>query len=296
MRNRFIPICLLLLSLLAASCGGRSDSAPDTDRLRAERDSLIVVAADNRRELERMTTFFDEVATCIDSITRQENLIVEEVNFERSRRGNSAELVQRLNQLTQIISDQRERIASLVNSLNNQADTTRLAGLRNTIAYLTGQLARKEEQIQRLRAEVSGNQRSIRNLNARIQDLSAEVGDLTTQNTALTEAVQVQTEIINEGYVLVASRQRLKELGVIEDGGLLRRSKVHLGRVTTAMCSKVNVAIFNELPIPSRKYKILSPAPEHSYTIRRAGDTSTLVITDANAFWSLSNILVIQTQ
>lgn len=296
MRNRFIPICLLLLSLLATSCGGRSDSAPDTDRLRAERDSLIVVAADNRRELERMTTFFDEVATCIDSITRQENLIVEEVNFERSRRGNSAELVQRLNQLTQIISDQRERIASLVNSLNNQADTTRLAGLRNTIAYLTGQLARKEEQIQRLRAEVSGNQRSIRNLNARIQDLSAEVGDLTTQNTALTEAVQVQTEIINEGYVLVASRQRLKELGVIEDGGLLRRSKVHLGRVTTAMCSKVNVAIFNELPIPSRKYKILSPAPESSYTIRRAGDTSTLIITDANAFWSLSNILVIQTQ
>lgn len=296
MRNRFIPICLLLLSLLAASCGGKSDSAPDTDRLRAERDSLIVVAADNRRELERMTTFFDEVATCIDSITRQENLIVEEVNFEKSRRGNSAELVQRLNQLTQIISDQRERIASLVNSLNNQADTTRLAGLRNTIAYLTGQLARKEEQIQRLRAEVSGNQRSIRNLNARIQDLSAEVGDLTTQNTALTEAVQVQTEIINEGYVLVASRQRLKELGVIEDGGLLRRSKVHLGRVTTAMCSKVNVAIFNELPIPSRKYKILSPAPESSYTIRRAGDTSTLIITDANAFWSLSNILVIQTQ
>lgn len=296
MRNRFIPICLLLLSLFAASCGGKSDSAPDTDRLRAERDSLIVVAADNRRELERMTTFFDEVATCIDSITRQENLIVEEVNFEKSRRGNSAELVQRLNQLTQIISDQRERIASLVNSLNNQADTTRLAGLRNTIAYLTGQLARKEEQIQRLRAEVSGNQRSIRNLNARIQDLSAEVGDLTTQNTALTEAVQVQTEIINEGYVLVASRQRLKELGVIEDGGLLRRSKVHLGRVTTAMCSKVNVAIFNELPIPSRKYKILSPAPESSYTIRRAGDTSTLIITDANAFWSLSNILVIQTQ
>lgn len=296
MRNRFIPSCLLLLSLFTASCGGKSDSAPDTDQLRAERDSLIVVAADNRRELERMTTFFDEVATCIDSITRQENLIVEEVNFERSRRGNSAELVQRLNQLTQIISDQRERIASLVNSLNNQADTTRLAGLRNTIAYLTGQLARKEEQIQRLRAEVSGNQRSIRNLNARIQDLSAEVGDLTTQNTALTEAVQVQTEIINEGYVLVASKQRLKELGVIEDGGLLRRSKVHLGRVTTAMCSKVNVAIFNELPIPSRKYKILSPAPESSYTIRRAGDTSTLVITDANAFWSLSNILVIQTQ
>lgn len=296
MRNRFIPICLLLLSLLAASCGDKSGSAPDTDRLRAERDSLIVVAADNRRELERMTTFFDEVATCIDSITRQENLIVEEVNFEKSRRGNSAELVQRLNQLTQIISDQRERIASLVNALNNQADTTRLAGLRNTIAYLTGQLARKEEQIQRLRAEVSGNQRSIRNLNARIQDLSAEVGDLTTQNTALTEAVQVQTEIINECYVLVASRQRLKELGVIEDGGLLRRSKVHLGRVTTAMCSKVNVAIFNELPIPSRKYKILSPAPESSYTIRRAGDTSTLIITDANAFWSLSNILVIQTQ
>lgn len=85
-------------------------------------------------------------------------------------------------------------------------------------------------------------------------------------------------------------------MGVIEGGGFLKSSKIKLSNVNISKCSKLDIATFRELPIQSRKVKILSPAPESSYVINRNGDVSKLVITDATAFWSLSNILVIQTQ
>lgn len=295
MRTLFLSISLLSAILLVVSCGG--DTTPDrTIELQNERDSLMVLAANNQRELDRMTSFFDEVAACIDSITEQETLLATQVDIETHRRYSSREIAQRLNQLSEIITGQRQRIASLVDSLNNRVDTTRTSGLRSTISYLTNELARKEEQIKRLRAEISGQQRSISKLSAEIDNLTETVGDLTTQNTALTEAVKVQTEIINEGYVLVASKQQLKSMGVVEGGGFLRSSKTKLSNVNTSQCTKVDIAAFRELPIQSRKVKVLSPAPESSYTIKHNGNTSTLVITDATAFWSLSNILVIQTQ
>lgn len=295
MRTLLLSLTLLFAILLVVSCVG--DAAPDrTLELQNERDSLMVLAANNQIELERMTSFFDEVAACIDSITEQETLLATQIDIETHRRYSSREISQRLNQLSEIITGQRQRIASLVDSLNNRVDTTRTSGLRSTISYLTNELARKEEQIKKLRAEISGQQRSISKLSAEIDNLTETVGDLTIQNSALTEAVKVQTEIINEGYVLVASKQQLKSMGVIEGGGFLKSSKIKLSNVNISKCSKLDIATFRELPIQSRKVKILSPAPESSYVINRNGDVSKLVITDATAFWSLSNILVIQTQ
>ena len=295
MRVILLPVLLSLITTLVVSCGNNS-AGDETSRLQSERDSLLLLANENQRELERMTTFFDEVAACIDSISEQEKLLVAQVDIETNKRYSKSEMAQRLNQLSEIITGQRRRIASLVDSLNNQVDTARINGLRSTIAYLTQQLDIKETQIQRLKAEINGHKRDIRSLTAKVEDLNNEVIDLTSRNGALVEAVQVQSNIINEGYVLVASKQQLKQMGIIEGGGFLRSSKVNLGKVNPSQCNKVDIAALKEIPINSKKVKLLSPAPPSSYTIRNNGQSSTFVINDANAFWSLSNILVIQTQ
>lgn len=287
-------ILSVLLITVVASCGKKAASTDDA--LREERDSLYALANANQRDLDMMTRFFDEVSACIDSVTEQERLLTIQIGAESNRRYSQSDVAMRLNQLSQIILGQRERIASLVDSLNNRVDTVRTSGLRNTIAYLTNQLTAKEAQINRLKSELSGQQRNIANLKNRVSQLTDDISELTTQNTALTEAVKVQTEIINEGYVLVGDKQTLKELGVIEGGGFLRKSKTNLSKISTSKCNKVNIANFRELPINAAKIKILSPAPASSYTLRRNGDMTTLLITDANAFWSLSNILVIQLQ
>lgn len=293
---KYFHYLLMLLALCGVVSCGNKENAADADVLRSERDSLYAVANANQRYLELMTTFFDEVSACIDSVSEQERLLTIQMGAESGKRYSQSEVAMRLNQLSQIILGQRERIASLVDSLNNRVDTVRTSGLRNTITYLTNQLSAKEAQINRLKAELSGQQRNITNLKERVNKLTTDVSELTSQNTALSEAVQTQTEIINEGYVLVADKQMLKDMGIMEGGGFLRKSKTNLSKIKPSKCNKVNIAKFKELPINSRKVKILSPAPASSYTLRQNGDMTTLVITDANAFWSLSNILVVQIQ
>lgn len=293
--HRSTIILLLSILCLEVSCG-KQDNAEQDKSLRNERDSLLALVNTNQHDLELMTSFFDEVAACIDSITEQEALLNIQINAETNRRYRPHEIVRRLNQLSEIILGQRQRIASLVDSLNNRVDTLRTSGLRNTIAFLTKQLASKEEQIRSLRIEINGKQRNINTLEERVNKLTADVGNLTTRNTALTESVKSQSKIINEGYILVGDKQMLKEMGVIEGGGLLRKSKVNLSKISISQCNKVDITSFMELPIHARKIKLLSPAPTSSFSILHNGDMTTLHITDANSFWSLSNILVVQIQ
>ena len=291
-----IKCSLYLLSVLLLISCGNDASGDRTSQLENERDSLRVIAETNQKDLDRMTSFFNEVAACIDSINEQESILAAQVDIETNRRYSSKEIAQRLNQLSEIITGQRQRITELVDSLNNRVDTIRTSGLRSTIAYLSAQLAHKEDQIRKLRTQISGQQRNISKLSEEVENLTETIQGLSTQNTTLTEAVKYQTEIINEAYVLVATKQQLKSMGIIEGGGFLKSSKINLGNVNKSNCSKVDIAIFRELPLQSRNIKILSPAPESSYYIQRSGDSSTLVISDATAFWSLSNVLVIQTK
>lgn len=289
-----LTILTIIVSIGLSSCKG--NSGQNITELKNERDSLLILANENQRELTQMNTFFEEVSSCLDSISEQERLLVVKSEVEGNGKYGKADIIQRLNQLHQIITGQHQRITSLVDSLDDNSDTTRLAGLRNTISYLTNQLKQKEEQIERLKAEIRGQQRSIRSLNAKVGNLNNEVSILNDKNTALTEAVKVQSQIINEGYVLVASTNQLKEMGIIEGGGFLKKSKVNIGKVNKQNCSKVDITHFKELTINSKKVKLLTPAPSSSYAINKNGSVSVFTILDASSFWSLSNVLVIQIQ
>ena len=51
----------------------------------------------------------------------------------------------------------------------------------------------------------------------------------------------------------------------------------------------------NEIPLNSSSPKILTQMPTSSYKIeKKSKNQSTLYILDANAFWSVSNFLIIQ--
>lgn len=295
--RKLLYVLLMLAVIVPAmmSCSGEGDTSRE-DELRIERDSLLALATSNQRDLERMTMFFNDVSACIDSITEQESILVNQVDPETNRRYSRREVARRLSQLEEIISGQRNRIDSLMNTLNDRVDTTRTRGLRSTIQYLTSQLEAKEAQIARLQEQIRGHRQNIDMLQGQVQELTGEVEDLNTRNNELEQAVTAQTEIINEGYVLIADKERLRDLGIIEGGGFLRRTRVNLNRVSREMCSRVNMAQMTSLPIPSTKVKVLSPVPEGSYSISKSNGSSTLTINNPTAFWSLSSVLVIQTE
>lgn len=295
MRKIFIT-CIVIVSICISliSCTRNNSALAEYMQMERERDSLETLADCNRRDLEMMTSFFNEVANCIDSINEQESLLTTRVDMETHRRYSAREISQRLNQLSEIITRQRERISSLADSLAGRVDTIQSAGMRSTIEFLTRQLQEKENQIEALRAEIQGQRANVRRLTAKVDTLSAAVNNLNAENMALTEAVQVQTEIINEGYILIAGKDELKAMGVIQGGGFLRRSKVVLDRVDISKCTRVNISEFNDLSVASSDAKIISPVPQGSYSFSKHGNGKVLTISNSTEFWSLSNVLVIQ--
>lgn len=280
--------------LLIPGCN-RSESESDAlTAVAGERDSLARECELTAGRLREMTAYVDTISFCLDSISRQEQLLLLSADPETNRRYTREEVKTRLEMLADIISRQREHISELTDRLSGGQDSTRYKSLANMVIHLRTQLDAKESRIASLLTEISNKNRSIAVLTADVTRLKSEVSDITAQNSALAEAVVTQTEIINEGYILIRTKEELKQMGILSKGGLFKKSSFKPGQVKLSQCQKVDVSQVTQIPLPSGDAKILTPAPAGSFRLARSADkSSVLTIIDSNAFWSLSNVLVI---
>jgi len=287
----FISFFLLFSTLF--SCN--SDNNESTvEKLQAENDSLQVYAEKSKQYIDDMNLYFSSISECLDSISEQENLLLLSVNPETNKKYSREEIKQRLNLLSDILVRQRERIKSLSDSLSNRKDPLATDGLSKMVKFLTAQLEERENQIQTLRKEISENKRSITLLKTNIKDLNSELSSVNEKNKNLVNAVMEQTQIINEGYILIGDKKKLQLMGVMTKGNLFKKSKLNANSINLSQCQPVDISKATHIPLNSKKPKILTANPADSYTIEDRGDTKILIIHNPNKFWSLSNILVIQ--
>lgn len=282
---------LLLLVVILAGCKG---DPIDISKLVAERDSLKEASARNKENLDELNFFIDELATSLDSIAMQEGAIT--LGSKEGTTMSRAEMKQSLNDLSDLLTRQRQHIASLQDSLKaKSALGSNAAGLKSIIENLQQQLEEKEQIIAQLQAELNSSKANVAQLQSRVSALHNDVSQLTQKNEMQKEALQIQTEIINEGYVKIASKKDLKKLGVL-NGGFLKKKKLNATGLNPDNFTKVNITTFTEITIQSSKPKILTSMPTSSYTLRKNADgTSTLTILDPTSFWRASNYLVIST-
>lgn len=288
----FIFFGIIMLILQLWSCSGSGDGER-ISALESERDSMLSVIERQDTQLDQITCFFDSISLCIDSITEQEHLLLAIVDPETNRRFSKKEMHARLELLSDIISRQRERIRLLSDSLNT-VNPENFASLSNMVIYLSEQLEQKKQKVNQLLAEIDSKNRSIRKLTDDLNTTKNQLDEAVTKNEILSEAVVEQSAVINETYILIGDKDKLKSLGVLSKGGFLKKSEFKPGSVRLSDCQKVDIRQLHELPLNSRKPKILSAVPDNSYHWQNANGMSILVIDNANSFWSLSNILVIQ--
>lgn len=281
---------LAIILLLVIGCADNSA----TLRLEAQRDSLQAIARERDVQISDMTMFFDSVASCLDSIAITEHMLLPVVDPETMRPFTKREIRERLSMLAGQIARQREKIRMLTDSVDSLKRLPTGAGAANTVLFLTRQLEEKEAAVARLMKELDEKNRNIRDLQRNMEALRSELNDVTEQNSALATAVVAQSEQMNEGYVLVGDKKQLQALGVLSKGGLFKKSSFNASAVDPQACRKVDIRHMVELPLPSRKAKMLSAAPEGSYHWVETGAGRTLVVDNPTQFWSLTNILVIQ--
>ena len=276
---------IAVVAMVMASCGNKAEE------LQKQVDSLQTALTERTGDYDRLNEFLAVVNEGLDSIAVQENGLL--VRNPESPLPSRAEMKKGLSELKNTLQSQRERIAKLEKDLAaGRGDISKLRGIINVL----------KEQIEAKDAQISDLLAQLEQSNISIEQLTTRVGNLTQQNVQQEvkiaeqeEVMAVQDQMLNEGFIKIASKKELKDAGLLS-GGFLAKKKVDMSKVDQKLFQKVDIRNVTEIPIPSKKPTILSPNPAGSYRLEQGDNSSTLIITDPGKFWSVSNFLIIQTK
>ena len=270
-------------TIMTLSCSSNM-SQHEKDELLAKIDSLEKEKEDAQKDFENVTEFVTALANGLDSIAQQEEVLM-------SSKGKDGVLLDReqlrrnLNYFEDLLSEQKIRIAQLADSLKiRRAGMERLNAL---VDHLNRQIDDKNVQIRKLRSDLDNKNVSIAQLTKRVNALSESNEKLSKRVEVQKEILATQNEIVNEGFIKIGTKKSLSDAGILS-GGFLKKKRLNV--------DGIDKRVFTEIPIKSGSPKVLTQMPTSSYRIVRTGEnSSTLYVTDATLFWSVSNYLVIQT-
>jgi DNA repair exonuclease SbcCD ATPase subunit len=268
---------LRLLCIGSASLFSCGKSGKDYQALQAENDSLKIENLRSAAELNDILSILDDVETDIQTIRSTEGFLVlpsSEGELPPSKR---EELKKNMEIVTSILHKNKQQIANLEARIKQ--DNVRFASLRKTIDRLNAEISGKVALITSLQEELAKK-------NIHIEELDNQVAALSKDVKALSQTNEQQAQQISElhtAYYCFGTKKELKAQHVLS------------GNFNRDYFVAVDTRTFSEIPLFAGKATLKSNHPTGSYRFdkNKQGDL-TLVITDANAFWSVSRYLVIQ--
>ena len=290
---------VLLGALTVAMWFGMSSVNKTKDAVAQQMEQLEKRALQKELVFEEMVGMIDDVESQIDEILKRENLIVDQ-RKERFSADQKIKLITELQMIDQLILNS----ASNIQRLNDKVRSSelRLGVFQKKINGLQADLKNRAEQVVDLKTALAAKDQAL----AFLMD---QKDSLTTQISAYVETIdkkefqidqlQAANTELYKGYMVIGTYDELKAKGVVDkEGGFLGflgrkmaiKEDAELGEFMSV--DKRNV---NRLRIEAKNLSLVSEHPSDSYQIL-PGETESmrvLEITDPNAFWQISQYLVI---
>ena len=276
MKRLFYSLLLSTAVLSITSCGEKADKS------NSEADSLRNVIGANMAEMDEMNLFLDAVNTSMDSVVNMEGGILR--TSGESPMSKKEQIKQNLEAYKMMLERQRERISILEAKLKD--GDAKSKKMLHTIQALKKQIEEKELEKRKF---------DIVTLKSHVDKLNTNVAQLKEEKAEQEKALEAQSNMLNEAYVVIGSKKELKAAGLMTGGSLFKKSKLNMSKVNASAFKKIDIRNVKSFKIPANRYEILSQMPSGSYKVSKNDDgTSTLTITDATRFWSVTNYLVIK--
>ena len=297
MKTRFFNLMTLAAMAACTMMTGCNDKK--ADQLQKERDSLAELTSSQALAINEVNSTLGEISLMMDSISLQENALFI-INNDKNEVQNRHERIKgNIKNFEDMLKRHKARIAELEARLDgNSKETT---NLKNIIQLMKSQIEQKDKEIQNLRTQLEKSNKNVLELRQNVTSLNAitqtqrsQIAEQQETISSQEEALSAQDKMLNQGYVLVATKKELKDLGIRTGGNLFKKSKTNLNNLPTGRFKEVDIRNFKQLNIQGKKVSLLSPAPSSSYSLLKEGSGYKLVINDPTSFWSISNYLVIQ--
>lgn len=273
----------MLLATAFTSC---VVSSSKYEALQAERDSLANVAATVTTDFESSLRTINEIEMALQTVREAEGIMMME-----NQEGNSSYAEAQIEAIDRTIQQNKAKIAELEQQL--AAAGSKSKELNTTINRLKNELNEKDTYINNLREELNISKAQVAELSESVENLNANIDNLNVQNAKQQATISQQDVALNTVYYIVATAEKLAANHMINQGGLFTSDQV-TGDIDMSMMTVADKRDLKVLPLNSRKAKILTNHPESSYQLTKDDDKNlSLVIVDPNAFWSISNYLII---
>lgn len=281
--KRMIYFSLLLLLLV--SCG---KSSSDYKTLKMENDSLRLENAKAQAEIDEFLSLINEVEDNFAALKSAENY----VNVEVSRGGELSKSSQEkisedMRLLSDVLTKNKEQIAQLKKQL--QSSRVKSTQLQKTIDRLSMELDEKVTMISELQEQLAKRNIAIASLDEAVISLSQDVASLSEETATQKKVINIQDKELNKGYYCFGTTRELKDQKIVSG------RKVLPDGFNKDYFMEIDIRELKEIPLFSKKAKILTPQPSDSYELVKDEENKlVLKITDINNFWSIGRYLVIE--
>lgn len=279
--------------LLVAALSSCVESSQKYRALEAERDSLLIVAANVTTDFESSLQTINEIEMALQTIREAENIIIME-----NQEGNTNYAVAQIEAIDRTIQQNKAKIAELEQQLAESGSTSKQ--LSATITRLKAELDEKDNYINSLREELNVSKAQVaelsdqvNDLNKSVQNLNENIDSLNAQSAEQRAVIHQQDAALNTVYFMVAPRETLVSYGLVIKGGLFSSDRVSMDLDKSHMIA-ADKRELHYIALNTKKANIMTNHPESSYQINKGDDGMlSLEIVDQDAFWNISDYLII---
>jgi hypothetical protein len=186
-------------------------------------------------------------------------------------------MMEHLASIDGLLTENKELVARLRKQAKTSAGT--IAELEKTVAGLEQSLQEKDAEIGNLKEQLASTNSSLATLIEMYRDKS-QLSDM-------------QRMDLNTAYYAIGTVKELRANGVLaKEGGVIgigSVNKLNTDNLPKDYFTRIDITRTLEIPLAAKKAKTVTTHPAGSFRI----DGEKLVITDPNAFWSVSKYLVV---
>ncbi|MDE5945577.1 MAG: hypothetical protein K2G93_08365 [Rikenella sp.] len=285
-------IQILGLAAVAAcvvSCGSQSVQSDRTAQSMTE-DSLTRIIEAKDSIINDAFNSIGEISANINQIAEREKLVVRQTSaggeLAKPVREQVAENVAAIGEL---LDRNRTAIARL------QASARKLQAANVKIDALQTLIAQMQEQVDQKNAQLAALTDQVKALKVEVEALGHTVSNLENDKTELQNTVADQDAQLHVVYYIVESDKELMRKDIVDKRGFIGRTRVVSDNASMEDFTRADDRTLERIPIGHAKVRIVTAHPENSYMLVKDSKdvVDELVITDGQAFWKNSRILVV---
>lgn len=275
MSKRFIP---LVLCAALAACKGDPKDSPEYQQLAEDAGRTSAQVSERDSTINMLFGTMNRISENLRTIRAKQGQLG---STDQGAEGPDMEkrILDDLASIDGLLAENKELIAKLRKQAKGSAAS--LSELERTVSDMESSIAEKDTEIGVLKEQLASTNSSLATLIEMYRDKS--------------QLADMQRNEMNTAWYAVGTQKELRAAGVLaKEGGVAgigAVNKLNSSNLPKDYFTQVDVTRTLEIPIVAKKAKLATSHPAGSYRLEDGAQQ--LVITDPNAFWSMSKYLVV---